>query len=105
MTCADWLPVLIGAQVAAHETMHLLGWRDEGVAQCYGMQGLAYWVYKLSGDAAFAKEASLDYWADYQASPAGPRTVTRIATKAGRSMGRPPTASSARELRRPRVNG
>ncbi len=71
MTCADWLRVLFGAQTAAHETVHLLGWRDEGVVECYGMQNLAYWVYKLSGDAAFAKEAALDYWAEYQATRPG----------------------------------
>ncbi len=70
-TCTDWQRVLFGAQTAPHETMHLLGVHDESLAECYGMQDLAYWVYKLSGDAAFAKEAALDYWADYQATRPG----------------------------------
>ena len=69
--CADWEDALFGAQTASHETMHLLGIRDEAVAECYGMQTLAYWVWKLSGDEAFAKEASLDYWTDYQANRPG----------------------------------
>ena len=70
-TCADWKDVLFGAQVAPHETMHLLGIHDEGVAECFGMQNLAYWVWKLSGDTDFAEEASQDYWAWYQANRTG----------------------------------
>ena len=70
-TCADWKDVLFGGQVAPHETMHLLGIHDEGVAECFGMQNLAYWVWKLSGDTDFAQEASQDYWAWYQANRTG----------------------------------
>ncbi len=71
VTCADWKDLLFGAQTASHETMHLLGIGDEAVAECFGMQHLAFWVYKLTGDGDFAKVASQDYWADYQATRPG----------------------------------
>ena len=70
-TCADWDDVLFGAQTVAHETTHLLGVHEEGLAECFGMQNLAYWVYKLSGDGDFGRDASQDYWAWYQANRPG----------------------------------
>jgi hypothetical protein len=69
--CSDWELVLFGAQTASHETFHMLAQHDEGVTECYGMQNLAYWVWKLSGDDVFAKEAAADYWAWYQAHRPG----------------------------------
>jgi hypothetical protein len=36
----------------AHESMHLRGWADEAVAQCYGLQELAFTVERLRGSRA-----------------------------------------------------
>ena len=39
----------------AHESMHLRGWADEAVAQCYGIQEVAYTVEQLGGTVAEGK--------------------------------------------------
>jgi hypothetical protein len=36
----------------AHESMHLRGWADEAIAQCYGLQELAFTVEQLGGSPA-----------------------------------------------------
>jgi hypothetical protein len=36
----------------SHESMHLRGWLDEAIAQCYGIQEVAYTVERLGGTRA-----------------------------------------------------
>jgi hypothetical protein len=64
--CSDWRETLVFSEVPAHETMHLFGVLDEAVAECFAMQDVAYWVWKLTGDSEFAKEVATDYWGYYQ---------------------------------------
>lgn len=61
--CQDWLVKLISLEVFTHEAMHLFGIRDEALAECYGMQLLPWFVWKLGATTDFAREIGNDYWA------------------------------------------
>jgi hypothetical protein len=41
--------------------MHVYGILDEAVAECYGMQLMAYFMYRMGNDPAIAIEAAIDY--------------------------------------------
>jgi hypothetical protein len=64
--CPDWMDVLFAGQTVPHETMHMFGQGNEAIAECHGMQNLAFWVQELSGDSNFGREAADDYWAFYK---------------------------------------
>lgn len=65
-TCPEYGSYLKALQTIAHEAFHLGGWADEAVAECYGLQNLAWVATKLGADGAFAKEIADDYWQEYQ---------------------------------------
>lgn len=56
---------LFALQTIAHESVHLSGVEDEAVAECYGMQMLAWVAWKLGAPDALAREMATDYWREY----------------------------------------
>ena len=56
---------LFALQTIAHESVHLSGVEDEAVAECYGMQLLAFVAWKLGAPDALARQMALDYWRAY----------------------------------------
>ena len=56
---------LFALQTIAHESVHLSGVEDEAVAECYGMQLLAWVAWKLGAPDALAREMAADYWREY----------------------------------------
>jgi hypothetical protein len=56
---------LFALQTIAHESVHLSGVEDEAVAECYGMQFLAWVAWKLGAPDALAREMAADYWREY----------------------------------------
>lgn len=61
--CDDYVQgTLFGIATFAHETVHLFEIPNEAVAECYGMQTLAWWAWKLGASPDFAREMAQDYW-------------------------------------------
>jgi hypothetical protein len=56
---------LFALQTIAHEAVHLSGVEDEAVAECYGMQLLAWVAWKLGAPDALARQMAADYWREY----------------------------------------
>ena len=56
---------LFALQTIAHESVHLSGVEDEAVAECYGMQMLAWVAWKLGATDALARQMAADYWREY----------------------------------------
>jgi hypothetical protein len=56
---------LFALQTIAHEAVHLSGVEDEAVAECYGMQFLAWVAWKLGAPDGLAREMAADYWREY----------------------------------------
>ena len=56
---------LFALQTVAHESVHLSGVEDEAVAECYGMQLLAFVAWKLGAPDALARQMAVDYWREY----------------------------------------
>ena len=63
--CSDWDKKLFGVETLSHESVHLYGIDDEAVAECFGLQTLAWVAWKLGATPAFAVEAAKDYAAMY----------------------------------------
>jgi hypothetical protein len=49
-------------QTIAHESYHVLGWRDEATAECYGMQSLWYAAHRLGASVALSESLAQYYW-------------------------------------------
>lgn len=60
--CPDYRRTLLALQTLAHESMHLRGITDEGLAECYGLQLLDDAARWLGADDALAAEMAGDYW-------------------------------------------
>jgi hypothetical protein len=56
---------LFALQTIAHESVHLSGVEDEAVAECYGMQLLAWVAWKLGAPDTLARQMAADYWRAY----------------------------------------
>lgn len=63
--CPDYRRTLFALQTLAHESVHLHGVADEGLAECYGLQLLDDVARWLGADDALAGEMGADYWSDY----------------------------------------
>ncbi len=64
--CDEWVTgTLFSINTFAHETVHLMRVRDEAVAECFAMQTLAWWAWKLGATPEFARQMALDYWQLY----------------------------------------
>lgn len=60
--CADYRRTLFAVQTLAHESVHLRGFAEEGLAECYGLQFLDDAARWLGADEALAAEMAADYW-------------------------------------------
>ena len=50
-------------QTIAHESYHVLGWKPEAAAECYGMQSLWYAANRLGASVALSQRLGAWYWA------------------------------------------
>lgn len=50
-------------QTISHESYHVLGWKAEATAECYGMQSLWYTANRLGASAALSQALASWYWA------------------------------------------
>jgi hypothetical protein len=62
--CADYLLKLRALQTLSHESMHLQGIRQEGLAECYGMQLIDDAARWLGTELALSREIARDYWTE-----------------------------------------
>ena len=70
--CADYELVLSAVVTLAHEAVHLRGFRDEGVTECYALQLLAGAARWLGAGDTLARRMAADYWQRlYRTQPAG----------------------------------
>ncbi len=61
--CLDRVVEIIQAiQTISHESYHVLGWRSEAAAECYGMQSLWYTANRLGASVALSQELASWYW-------------------------------------------
>lgn len=60
--CPDYLRTLFALQTLAHESVHLRGFADEGLAECYGLQLLDDTARWLGAGEALAAELAADYF-------------------------------------------
>jgi hypothetical protein len=63
--CPDYVPKLFAWQTLIHEGTHLTGLRDEALTDCFAMQNLAWFAWRMGIDAAQAREIGQDYWSLY----------------------------------------
>jgi hypothetical protein len=63
--CDDWGPKLVAVHVLGHESMHLAGVTDEGVADCLAVQLDAYVAVQLGASDRFARSLAAEYWRSY----------------------------------------
>jgi hypothetical protein len=70
--CPDYGLVLGAVATLAHESVHLRGFRDEGVTECYAVQLVAGAARWLGGGDTLARRMATDYWQrSYRVQPAG----------------------------------
>ena len=59
--CNDYALKLLAWETFTHETVHMVGVLDEAVAECYGMQLMAYFMFRMGTPSPLAVEAATDY--------------------------------------------
>ena len=64
-TCPDYRNRVFALQTISHESQHLAGIRDEGAAECNGMQLLPWFAEHFGATAAQAREMAGDYFHDF----------------------------------------
>jgi hypothetical protein len=61
--CADYVvPKLFGWQTLIHEGTHLAGVMDEAATDCWAMQNLPWFAWKMGVEETQAREIGVDYW-------------------------------------------
>ena len=61
--CLERISEVVQAiQTISHESYHVLGWRSEAAAECYGMQSLWYTANRLGASVALSQELATWYW-------------------------------------------
>jgi hypothetical protein len=64
-TCADRaFQVAQSIQTIAHESYHVLGFKHEATAECYGMQSLWYAAHRLGASVELSQALAQYYWKD-----------------------------------------
>jgi hypothetical protein len=62
-TCTDYVvPKLFGWQTLIHEGTHLAGVWNEAETDCWAMQNLPWFAWKMGIDQTQAREIGVDYW-------------------------------------------
>jgi hypothetical protein len=62
--CLDRVSETVQAiQTISHESYHVLGWRAEATAECYGMQSLWYTANRLGASVKLSESLAAWYWA------------------------------------------
>lgn len=89
--CNDYIDKLFALQTLTHETMHLLGVFEEHIAECYGMQFLAFAATRMGVDLTLARQFASDYYNRYylRFTPGTPYYSADCAV--GRGLDLPPT--------------
>jgi hypothetical protein len=59
--CDDYELKLMTWETFTHEAVHVRGIVDEAVAECFGMQLMAYFMFRMGTEAPLAIEAATDY--------------------------------------------
>ena len=67
VTCTDWAQKTNALHVILHEAGHMAGIHDERQDDCWTMQNLDWFAWRLGASPAFASEIQLDEWAWYSA--------------------------------------
>lgn len=69
VVCTDWPTRTRSLHVMIHETGHMAGNRDEQATDCWGMQNLDWFAWRLGAAPDFARELQADEWAWYAGHP------------------------------------
>ena len=70
-SCDEWALMLTAVHVLTHEAVHLYGFYDEALTDCFAIQIQAWVAVQLGANETFARSSAREYWTDFFLPRAG----------------------------------